>query len=320
MANIFRYIYNSVFINNSEDNIFFRQLLIISFIAILYYVYKEYVDDHDMLYEKEGFSQDESYIYKRNNESFDSFYIEIFDMIYNNSHNFPLEIEHIIKTTNPDKNSNILDLCSNTGLFVNEFKKYNYNIYGLENINDMITYSNKNYPDARIIKGTIDNPMTFNNNTFTHIVCNNFNFYRYKNKEKVFSQCNYWLKPNGYFILHLVNPHKFDTIMPIAKPSLYKNIQKWNEDRIKKCEVDFLGFKYKSEYNFEDNNTLTLKEKFIDKESNNIREQEREYYMDSLKNIETLALKNNFHLHSKAKMSKINNDDYQYIYIFEKIH
>lgn len=319
MGNIFSYIYNSIFINKSDDNKFFRELLLISFIAIIYYVYIKYVDDSELLYEKEGFSQNEDYVYKRNDEVFDEFYIEIMDELYRNNNSFPLEIEHIIKTTHPDRNSKILHLSSNTGLYVNEFKKYNYNIFGCESSQEMINYSNKMYPNSIIIKGAITNPMLFNNNSFTHIICNNFNFYRFKNKDHFFKQCFYWLKPNGYLILHLINPHKFDTIMPIGKPVFYKNIQKWCDNRITKCEVDFLGFKYKSEYEFDNKNSLILKEKFRDKGSNNIREQDREYYIESLKNIEKLAQLNNFHLHSKAKMTKINGDDYQYIYIFEKI-
>ena len=320
MGNIFSYIYNSLFINKSDDNKFFRELLLISFIAIIYYVYIKYVDDSELLYEKEGFSQNEDYVYKRNDNVFDEFYIEIMDELYRNTTSFPLEIEHIIKTTHPDKNSKILHLSSNTGLYVNEFKKYNYNIFGCESCQEMINYSNKMYPNSIIIKGSITNPMLFNNNSFTHIICNNFNFYRFKNKDHFFKQCFYWLKPNGYLILHLINPHKFDTIMPIGKPVFYKNIQKWCDNRITKCEVNFIGFKYKSEYEFDNKNSLILKEKFTDKGSNNIREQDREYHIESLKNIEKLAQLNNFHLHSKAKMTKINGDDYQYIYIFEKIH
>ena len=123
------YIYNSIFINKSDDNKFFRELLLISFIAIIYYVYIKYVDDSELLYEKEGFSQNEDYVYKRNDEVFDEFYIEIMDELYKNNNSFPLEIEHIIKTTHPDRNSKILHLSSNTGLYVNEFKKYNYNIF-----------------------------------------------------------------------------------------------------------------------------------------------------------------------------------------------
>lgn len=320
MSNIFRYIYNSIFINNSDENKFFKELLTISIITIVYYVYKKYVDDDDELYSMEGFTQTESYIFKKNDDCYDDFYINIYNLLYNNYKHFPLELEHIIKTTMPTNNSVILDLCSRTGLFVNELNKYNYNAHGLENSKNMIEYSEKNYPGNNIVNGSITNPMLFNNNSFSHIVCNNFNIYRFKNKGLIFRHCYYWLRPNGYFIIHLINPDKFDTLMPIAKPTLYNNIQNKVKTRIKKCNVKFLGFDYNCGHEFEDNNIMKIKEKFIDNKSNNIRQQERELYLNSLEEIEKLAQLNGFHLHSKAKMTRINGDKNQYIYIFEKIH
>lgn len=320
MSNYLSYIYNSLFINKSDDNKMFKELLTISMIALVYYVYKDKVDDSDDLYKLEGFTQNDKYIFKNNNDCFDDFYISMYNTIYNNYKHFPLELEHIIKSTMPTNNSVILDLCSRTGLFVNELNKYNYNAHGLENCNNMIEFSNKNYPKNNIIKGTITNPMTFNTNSFTHIICNNFNIYRFKDKGLMFRHCYYWLKPNGYFIVHLIDPYKFDTLMPVAKPTFYKNIQKKFKDRIKKSNVNFLGFNYHSELIFEDDNILKINEKFKDKQSGNVRQQERILYLDSLDNIEKLAQLNGFHLHSKAKMTRINGDKYQFIYIFEKIH
>ena len=320
MSNYFSYIYNSLFKNNTEDNRVFKDLLLISLIALTYHVYKEKVDDTNELYSVEGFTQDERYIYKGDGDCFDEFYISMYNTIYNNYKYFPLELEHIIKSTMPTNNSVFLDLCSRTGLFVNELNKYNYNAHGLDNCKNMIEFSKKNYPNNNIINGSIIDPMTFNTNSFTHIICNNFNIYRYKEKGIVFRHCYYWLKPNGYLIMHLINPTKFDTIMPVAKPTLYNNIQKKIKNRIRRCNVDFLGFKYNSEYRFEDNNIMKIIEKFKDKQNGNVRHQERDLYLDSLENIEKLARINGFHLHSKAKMTRINGDKHQFIYIFEKIH
>ena len=211
MSNYLSYIYNSLFVNKTDDNKMFKELLTISLIALTYYVYKDKVDDTNELYNVEGFEQNDKYIFKNNNDCFDDFYISMYNTIYNTYKQFPIELEHIIKSTMPTNNSVILDLCSRTGLFVNELNKYNYNAHGLENCNNMIEFSNNNYPKNNIIKGTITDPMTFNINSFTHIICNNFNIYRFKDKGLMFRHCYYWLKPNGYFIVHLIDPYKFDT-------------------------------------------------------------------------------------------------------------
>ena len=74
-----------------------------------------------------------------------------------------------------------------------------------------------------------------------------------------------------------------------------------------------MGFDYNCEHDFEDNNIMKIKEKFIDNKSNNIRQQERDLYLNSLEDIEKVAQINGFHLHSKAKMTRINGDKYQYM-------
>jgi SAM-dependent methyltransferase len=320
MTNIFNYTYNILFINNWEENLWFRHLLTISFIIIVYYVHKKYVDETHLLYEIEGFSQSKSYIFKKDDECFDEFYIEMYDTIYNNYNTIPLEMEHIIKNTEIDFNSKILILDSKTGLMVNEFDNYKYDCYGIEKSKNMFDYCNKMYPNLKIDQGNILKPLAVTSNSFSHVISNNFNLYNYKDKYSIFKNVYYWLNPNGYFIVHLIDPNNFDTIMPVAKPCIYKNVQKFVNKRIKRCDVNFLGFKYNSEYIFKNNNKLLLKEKFTDKQTNHVRDQERTLYLESINNIISIAKKAGFHVHGQVSMKDINGDNNQFIYFFEKIH
>tara|TARA_Y100000992_G_scaffold77162_1_gene48819 strand:+ start:1791 stop:2753 length:963 start_codon:yes stop_codon:yes gene_type:complete len=318
MANIFKYTYNVLFLNNWEENIYFRHLLIISFAIIVYYVFKKYVDDTDEIYKLEGFSQMHPYVFKRNNDCYDDFYLEMFDTIYDNYKRIPLEIENIVKNTEINEKSKILVLNPNTGLMINEFVKYNYNCCGLESSKDVINYSKQIYPEIFIEHGNLFDPLVVNNNSFSHIIMNNYNLYRYENKLSLLKNCYYWLQSNGYLILHVIDPLTFDTIMPVAKPCLYNNIHNKLNKRIKKCNVKFLGFNYYSEYIFKNKNNLLLKEKFVDKKTNNTREQEQTFYLEKKEIIEEYAKKAGFILHGKMKMNKINGDNNQYLYFFEK--
>ena len=320
MTNIINYTYNILFINNWNEYRWFRHLLTITFIIILYYVYKKYVDDTDLLYEAEGFTQLKSYIFKENEECFDDFYTYIYDTIYNNYYTVPLEMEHIFKNTDINYNSKILILDSKTGIMVNEFNKYKYDCYGMEKLKSMTNFCKTNYPKVNIDIDTVYNPLAVTPNTFSHIILNNFNLYNYKDKYSIFKNAYYWLNANGYFIVHIIDPNNFDTIIPVAKPCIYKNVQKLVKDRIKKCDVNFLGFKYNSEYIFKNNNKLLLKEKFNDKKTNHTRHQERTFYLESIENIITIAKKAGFHVHGQLSMKDINGDKHQFIYFFEKIH
>lgn len=319
MANIFKYTYNVLFLNNWDENIYFRYLIIISFAIIVYYVFKKYVDETDEIYKIEGFSQIHPYVYKKNNECMDDFYLEMIDTIYDNYRRIPLEIENIIKNTEINDKSKILVLNPNTGLIINEFLKYNYNCCGLESSKDIINYSKQQYPDIFIEHGNLFDPLVVNTNSFSHIIMNNFNLYRHKDKQSLFKNCYYWLQSNGYLILHLIDPLKFDTIIPVAKPCFYNNIHATFKKRIKKCNVNFLGFNYYSEYIFKNKKNLLLKEKFIDKKTNNTREQEQIFHIEDINIIEDYAKKAGFILHGKIKMKKINGDNNQFLYFFEKI-
>lgn len=320
MTNILNYTYNILFINNWDEYMWFRHLITISFVIIVYYVYKKYVDDTDLLYEVEGFTQSKSYVYKKDNECFDDFYIEIYDTIYNNYKNIPLETDYIIKNTELTDNSKILILDSKTGIMVNEFDKQNCECYGMEENKEMINYSKSMYPNIKVDNDSIYNSLAVTSNSFSHIIINNYNIYNYQDKYSILKNCYYWLNANGYLIVHLIEPNKFDTLMPIARPCIYNNIQNKVKNRIKKCNVNFLGFNYNSEYAFKNNNQLLLKENFIDKKTNHIRQQERTLYLESINNILLIAKKAGFHVHGKASMKNINGDEHQFIYIFEKIH
>jgi hypothetical protein len=320
MVNIFRYTYNVIYHNKWSDNEYFRNLVIFSFAIIIYYVYKKYVDDTDDIYEVEGFSQNNNYIYKKNESCYDDFYLEMYDTIYNHYITIPEEMESIIKNTQINEKSRILILNPITGIMVNEFQKYNYNCSGLDNIRNNVKYSKTLYPNIYVEHGNLLDPLIVNDNSLSHIILSNYNLYKYQDKYSLFKNCNYWLNSNGYFIVHLIDPDQFDTIIPVAKPCIYNNVQKAIHNRIKKCKVDFLGFNYKSEYIFNDDNNLILKETFVDKKTNHTRQQEKIFFLESINKIEEIAKKSGFLLHSKINMKEINGDSNQFLYFFEKIN
>jgi hypothetical protein len=141
--------------------------------------------------------------------------------------------------------------------------------------------------------------------------------------------------PNGYLIVHLVEPNKYDAIMPIAKVGFqlnpynpYKNPHEFESSRITDSIVDFPDFQYKAEYGFSKNNekiakaekTVTLKETFTDNTSGNIRQNERTMYMESVEEILAMAALVGFNVKSYVDMKKSDTEDEnQYLYVLEKI-
>ena len=93
--------------------------------------------------------------------------------------------------------------------------------------------------------------MSFSSEYATAILLLDFAIYYIKDRRTLFYNCYHWLKPGGYLILHLVNRHMFDPIVPAAKPFTLVSPQSVAKQRITSSEVVFEGFDYKSKFEFD---------------------------------------------------------------------
>jgi hypothetical protein len=144
----------------------------------------------------------------------------------------------------------------------------------------------------------------------------NFTIYEIKNKLIFFKNCFYWLQNNGYLILHLAEKDKFNTIIPSVKNTGFDLSGK----RILKTAIDFGSFNYTSEYIPTNDNIMVFKESFKDKQTENIRQNERSLYMESFDEIISIAGKAGFL--SKGGFSLENGpcrDEWQQIIILERV-
>ena len=184
----------------------------------------------------------------------------------------------------------------------------------------MINVAQQKYPDIEAKHGNVLDSMSYDRGTFTHITCMNFTLYHFENKLVFFRNCYYWLAPNGYIILHLVNREKYNPIVPIAVPSIIDNPQKYSDKRITDAVVQFPGFSYKDSTNFLQNknandNRVIVTETFKDSTTTNIRQNELTLYMENIKDVLYIAQKCGFILQGNVSYK---NDEHQYIYILER--
>lgn len=289
-----------------KEILFYLALLTI-IILILKYI-NNYYDS------KEGFSQCSSFSLKTNNDIYDEFYVNIYDTLHKTSNNTEYEYYSILKTTQPDENSVILDIGSGTGNLLNKFDENGYNAHGLEKSKDMIEYSKNKNKLLSIRQGDATDPMTFDKGTFTHICCLDFTIYHIKDKKIFFRNCYNWLLPNGYLILHLVNKEKYDTSVKSANPFLSDNPQNYSKNRILNTNINFIDFNYLNNTEFKNNNKVVIKETFTNS-SNKVRQNELTLYMEDLDEILKISQNIGFIAHSKITYPL---DKEQFIYILEK--
>lgn len=273
---------------------------------------------------QEGFTQGEQFVIKRNQNIYDNFTSQIYDKIYNPKPNSQYIFDTVEKLTQTDtKNSVILDIGSGTGELVLYINSKGYNVFGIDNSQSMVEESLKKKNDLKIIHGDITVPMTFDKNTFSHIFITDNTIYQFKDKVSLFRNIYYWLQPNSYMIIELVERDKFDPIPPSGKPLLLETPQTYSKERITETEMDFNEFKYNSSYNFSKmtgEDTVVLTEKFTDSSSGNVRKNELNLYMETLDNIVYSAQYAGFIVKGQFNLleSPTKKDKHSFVFILER--
>lgn len=266
---------------------------------------------------KEGYEQNDKFLFKKGPEVYDNFYATIYDFLVFNNIKDDYEITQIVNKTTPNTSSVILDVGSGTGHHVAKIAEHSKNIIGIDISPSMVEKAKENYPNYDFKVGDALNVNEFNNNMFTHITCLYFTVYYFEDKQLFFNNCMEWLKPGGFLILHLVNREKFDPILPPGNPLYVVSPQKYAKERITKTKINFNDFVYNSNFMLNENkNIATFDEKFTFK-NGKVRRQEQVLYMENTEDILTRAADAGFIVEGKIDLVNCAYE-HQYLYILVK--
>lgn len=266
----------------------------------------------DNVISKEGFVQKEKFVLKKDGQTYDDFYAQIYDKIH--SPNPTKELAEILKITGADNNSAFLDVGSGTGCTLNALAESGAKCIGIDKSEAMVTAAKEKCGSAVYVKkGDVTEPIQFVRNQFTHILCLNHTIYEIEDKHAFFTNCRYWLRNGGVLILHLVDKNRFNTV--IGKPFLIDNPQKYVKERITKSETDFGDFTYFAKYDIQQKGASTFVETFTDAVTKNVRQNERTLFMDSEDEVLKIANRCGFSQQGKINMEPINDDEHQNIYV-----
>ena len=73
-----------------------------------------------------------------------------------------------------------------------------------------------------------------------------------------------WLRPGGYFAVHVVDPRRFDPVLDAANPLVGISLQRYMTERKTDSTVIFNKFIYKSQFEYDkDTQKATFRESFI---------------------------------------------------------
>jgi SAM-dependent methyltransferase len=268
---------------------------------------------------KEGFQQNDSFVFLQDNDKiYDKFYANIYDSLLYSSTKDDYELGEWKKNTNPSSHSVILDVGSGNGHHVSKLSEMGLNtIIGIDKSQAMVKKAKDNYPVLDFRHEDVMKSITFQPDTFTHILCMYFTIYYLQNKGQFFDNCFNWLKRGGYLAVHLVDKDNFDPILNPANPLLFVSAQKYAKKRITSSKVIFEGFNYESDFDFDNPKIVKFKEIFTEKGTNRVRKQEHSLYMEDLEQILHIAQESGFIVIGKIDLIKVQYE-YQYLYIFQK--
>ena len=273
---------------------------------------------------------------------YDSFYSKIYDKLFGSDVKNEFELYNIFKYSVKDdqdfekSNVKILDLGCGTGNHLKIMEREHYDCVGVDKSIKMLKVARNVNPTCPLIKGDFLNKSTFQLNEFTHIFCFFFTIYYSPYAEKIFNNVNYWLKPGGYFCVHLVDKNKFDPVLekaskliPLYNPQKKsecgkkghkhgKDCHKQGDDRVMETKLKFNKFSYISNWRF-GKNKVEFIENFLFDDDSKHRQNKHRLYMKNIDYYKKIAKKTGFKLVKIIDLLPVNHD-YNYIYVFKKIY
>jgi SAM-dependent methyltransferase len=206
--------------------------------------------------------------YLTNDEIYDTFYCSIYDQLTQCIPRIQAELGLIIhewtKRGDDIRSFSVLDAGCGTGIASAALVRLNAkNVIALDKSKAMLKQAQeKTLPlttltdeqKARIAWKADDlmNPNALQGGEITHALMLYFTIYYFPDKETVFRNLFFWVKPGGKLVIHVVNKHKFDPMLESSAPWMGFSLQKYSDTRITKSEVVFNKFKYVGEFDLQD--------------------------------------------------------------------
>jgi ubiquinone/menaquinone biosynthesis C-methylase UbiE len=189
---------------------------------------------------------------------YDKFYAPVYSILVADQiqERTKYEIADLIKHTNLKnyQEPQLLDLGCGVGDHFQWLIKQSLNnikLTGIDSSESMLKEARKRLgkqsEKVRLISRNIDDEDLFMNSSYSHITCYYFTLYEL-NIESLSQKIHNWLRPGGWFAVHMVDIHKFDPILDAASPFIGLNIQKYSKNRITDSKIHFKNFIYQANF------------------------------------------------------------------------
>jgi SAM-dependent methyltransferase len=317
----------NTFCKSIEENVWFRTLLLVVTMLLLISAYNK-IQRHgnprpysgsfmESFIQSSSGSRQSNVIVKKDADTKDAFYAAVYDQLFNQKVNNAYEVGAIINKYPDISNQTVaLDIGAGTGAYMNAFTQHGItDITGIETSADMVAQAKKTYPSLNIIKGDPTVVSSFKPESFTLVSMMNYEVYYMPNTEQVFSNIYAWLKPGGYFVLHLVDPSKFNAASMLGGDNPVPTLSP--EGKKARSVVKFDDFEYKSDVQIFPNDFVQYMEVFTDDKTGKVRKNVRNFKMPSPHTFVELASGVGFNMLGQINLVKAQKE-HQFFYLFYK--
>ena len=194
----------------------------------------------------EGFEDGKSEEF-HDSEIYDEMYAAIYDSLWNSNERIKYEQVSMQDMSLADRETSsvrVLDMCCGTANHAQFFRDLGVSYVGVDTSDAMIAKARERCPSAKFNKGDVTLPQLYSPKSFSHCLLLGFSIYMFQNPRILSDNAYQWTQPGGYFVVHLVDPDKFDPLHDLSSPFAAFSLQKYNIERQTESIVYFDKFKY----------------------------------------------------------------------------
>jgi ubiquinone/menaquinone biosynthesis C-methylase UbiE len=274
----------------------------------------------------EGFENENSVTYEDPEEIYDDTYASIYNVLWNSTEKLNYErvsIQEMALADRPISSVRVLDMCCGTSPHACYFKNLGVDFLGVDISESMLKEARKACPSATFQKGDITQVHLFPQKSFSTCLLLNFSMYQFENSKVISDNAYQWLQPEGFFVVHLVDPDKFDPLHDVSSPFASFSLQKYSLERQTTSNVFFDQFKYIGRLNKkpeEDRTTYEETLTYYDPANNKgtkYRENKHHWSMPSKERMINIIKTSGFRHVETQDLLKVGKE-YQYLVYFTK--
>ena len=196
---------------------------------------------------REGFENEGSVTYEDADEIYDETYASIYDLLWNSTDKekyIQVSMQDIALADWNTKNVHVLDMACGTAPHACWFKNLGVEYVGVDTSEAMLKKAREGCPGSTFQKGDITQVHLFPQKSISHAILTGFSIYQFQNPKIISDNAYQWLQPGGHFIVHLVDPDRYDAIHSLASPFAAFSLQKYSFGRQTDSTIYFDKFKY----------------------------------------------------------------------------